>query len=149
MTYNNNLLCYENLHRVEKFINETPHTLTEQSPMYVMTGKLPTRPWIVDEQELNYNEILNKIREKLQKYQENYERKMNGRIKKKMKFEVGDQVIVKSLQVGNRSKNQCAKLQLPYEGPYFINSKVSENTYELVNRINKVTINQQLNYFEF
>lgn len=138
MTFNNNLLWYDELHKVEKFINETPSTVTEQTPLYLMKGILPSRPWLIKQDEINYDNILEKVRSKLKQYRNKYLDKMNNKIKNKTTFKIGDLVIVRALRVGRRSANQCAKLLLPFEGPYKINRRVGENTYELVNEITNV-----------
>lgn len=74
--------------------------------------------------------ITKEARNKIRKHSETYLRKVNEKIKKKCKFKINDLVMVRSLRVGNRSKDQCQKLELPFEGPFVINER-NENTYTL------------------
>lgn len=131
LVYNRQTDWLDMIPHVESFMNETPNTITEQSPIFLMRGIMPKRPWKVNEDEINYNEVIRKVIIKINKNREAYMRKMNKNIKKKCNFEIGNLVIVKSLRVGKRSADQCAKLQLPFEGPYKINKKIGDCTYEL------------------
>lgn len=76
------------------------------------------------------DETQEQVREKLEKRSKNYLTKINCKIKKKHVFKIGDLVIIKSLRVGLRSKDQCQKLQLPFEGPYLVSER-NENSYLL------------------
>lgn len=129
LVYQDQTSWYQYVPLVEKFINHTPNTVTEESPIYLMFGEQPERPWISDDH-LKYEQRLIKARNKLQKKSESYLRKINEKIKKRCKFKINDWVIVKSLRVGKRSADQCLKLQLPFEGPFIVDD-VNGDTYRL------------------
>uniref|UniRef100_A0A1Y1MEL5 RNA-directed DNA polymerase n=1 Tax=Photinus pyralis TaxID=7054 RepID=A0A1Y1MEL5_PHOPY len=117
--------------QVERFINETPSTVTEQPPVYVMFGVYPDRPWeFKGDEEEQFENQLAKIREKVRKKQDNWVRKQNEKVKKKVKFEIGDLVILRKLRLADGPKQISAKLLLPYEGPYVINRGFGDS-YEL------------------
>lgn len=116
---------------IEKYINETPNTVTKIPPIIVMKNKLPDRPW---QREMKSSQEIHRIiRTRVQKKAEKYKKKMNSKIKRKTKFKEGDLVIIRRHRVTNLRKNICKKLVYPYDGPYRISKVIGNNTYELKN----------------
>lgn len=116
---------------IEDYINQTPNTNTHISPILLMKNILPTRPWeIKDKQDIEKLHL--QAKEQLYKTATKYQQKANSKIKKRTKFKFGDLVIIKKLRVPNKKLNVCAKLQLPYEGPYKIIKILGENVYEII-----------------
>lgn len=128
--YERHELWFEQVQNVEYFMNNTPNTVTHISPILVMKDQLPERPWEIDEWD-DTQEIIMKVRDRIYKNACKYKRKANSKIKKRTKFKLGDLVIVEKLRRPDSKKKICAKLQLPYEGPYKISKILGENTYEL------------------
>lgn len=118
------------LPRIINHINNTPHTITGISPITVMMGQHPHRPWTV-ETDNDLIEIQEKVRNRLKINAERYTQRENKRIKKRVKFKINDLVVLKRLRYTDKSKMICGKLMYPYEGPYVINKILNENTYEL------------------
>ncbi|KAK9736239.1 hypothetical protein QE152_g12670 [Popillia japonica] len=138
---------------VEGYINNVPNVITLQTPKYIMTGVKAERPWEeegnsyiqdfkkVKENLTKYwrrqNERMNreirkkvkfevdfkKVKENLTKYWRRQNERMNREIRKKVKFEVEDMVLVRNLQVARGSRDICAKLVLPYKGPYIVKNR--------------------------
>lgn len=129
--YDQHINWYHYVEMLEKFINEVPSTVTGETPFFIINKINPTRPWeteIIDDEMFEVK--MNKVRDRIRKINQDYERNENKKIKKHVKFEVGDKVVVKHLRVADRQRNINAKLLLPYEGPYSIN-KIFGNSYEL------------------
>lgn len=120
----------ENLTQIEKFINNTPNTVTEQPPILLMKNIYPERPWVTEVSE-NYNELLEQVGKRLYKNSERTIKRRMKKIKNPTVFKKGDLVIVKALRVPNKGENKCARLQLPYEGPYLIENEQGVNSYIL------------------
>ncbi|KAK9686384.1 hypothetical protein QE152_g37255 [Popillia japonica] len=92
---------------VEGYINNVPNVITLQTPKYIMTGVKAERPW--EEEGNSYIQDLKKVKENLTKYWRRRNERMNRKIRKKVKFKVGDLVLVRNLQVtrGNRDICMC------------------------------------------
>ncbi|KAK9720594.1 hypothetical protein QE152_g21998 [Popillia japonica] len=67
-----------------------------------MTGVKAERPW--EEEGNSYIQDLKKVKENLTKYWRRQNERMNRKIRKKVKFEVGDLVLVRNLQVASLKK---------------------------------------------
>lgn len=61
-----------------------------------------------------------------------YIKKKNAKMKKHVKFKKGDLVLIKTLRVANARENKCAKLILPYIGPYVIGNDNGVNSYTII-----------------
>lgn len=131
LTFDNHAGWVKFIPQVEKYVNEVPNTVTEESPIYILTGEKPERPWVSEEEE--NNEVIERAREKLNRKKQKWLEKANAKVKKKTIFEIGDRVLLRSLRVA--TQNKCAKLILPFEGPYIISKKFSDTTYELIKQI--------------
>lgn len=129
--YDRHVNWHNYIAKIEKYINEVPSTVTQETPQVLMKRENPQRPWetevVTDE---NFIIRLNKVKDRIRKNNEAYIRKETKKIKKKVQFNIGDKVIVKHLRVANREQGINAKLLLPYEGPYIIGGKFGD-TYEL------------------
>lgn len=118
------------IRQIEYYINNVPNSITHISPILLMKNDLPARPWEIEHKK--DIEMLHRLaKERIYKAACKYKQKANHRIKKRTKFKLGDFVIIKSNRTPNYRKKLCAKLQLPYEGPYKISKILGENTYEL------------------
>lgn len=115
---------------VEHYLNHTPSTVTQIAPITIIFGVKPQRPWSNDS-ELNLEAIQNKARKRIQDNAERYCKRENAKIKRGLKFDLGDYVIVKRLKVTDNRRGICAKLMYPYEGPYVISKIINLCTYEL------------------
>lgn len=126
------------LNTIENYINHTPNSITHTSPVLLMKNELPTRPWeITDKQDIQKLHL--EVKERLNKLAIKYKQKMNSKIKKRTTFQLGDLVIIRKLRVSNRKHKTCAKLQLPFEGPYEIQKILGKNNYELLDRQSGIT----------
>ncbi|KAK9702317.1 RNase H-like domain found in reverse transcriptase [Popillia japonica] len=135
---------------IEKYINNVPNVVTEQTPKYLLTRESSERPWAIDE--VTYTEDMENVRKKLKKYWARQKERMDKKIKKKVTFNIGDLVVTKNLQVAKGSRDICAKLVLPYKGPYVVKC-IMGNNYELAeidtNRnIGKYNIKQVYKYID-
>lgn len=115
---------------VEKYLNHIPNNVTDQSPITIFKNEQPDRPWTITTN-TQYKDIIQKVNERLQRAADKYHRRMTKTKKNLIKYEKGDLVIVKTLRVPNRKDQRCAKLMLPYDGPYMINTTSGTNSYEL------------------
>lgn len=120
---------------IEYYLNHTPNTVTKIAPITVMLGQQADRPWIVLDAERLEN-IRIRVAKRIKANSDRYIKRENEKIKKRVKFKLGDLVIVKRLRVSNKDRNICAKLLYPYEGPYQVNNVINDNTYELWNMEN-------------
>lgn len=123
-------LWEQNLNRIQEYMNRTPNTITEVAPLTLMKGEYPERPWDCENQ-ANYDELINKVKIKLEKHAKNYIRKKESKQKRKVTFKYGDLVILKALRVPDKRNDICAKFLLPFEGPYKILTRNGVNSYEL------------------
>lgn len=123
---------------ISEFLNHTPNTVTEISPHLLINSSPINRPWIC-ENILDYQNLIFKVGQKLQRNAHRYLKRKNKSIKNKVKFNKGDMVIVKSLRVPNPRKRISKKLLFPLEGPYIIENEHAVNSYilkdPLTNRI--------------
>lgn len=115
---------------VETYLNNTPSTITHKTPIFIMLGQEPQRPWEKTEQD-NLETIRDKVRRRIRMNAERYCKRENKKIKWGVTFKTGDLVIVKRLKVSDIKGGICAKLLFPYEGPYVINRIINASTYEL------------------
>lgn len=120
----------QHIQAVEDFINHTPSTITQTTPITAMLGEEPNRPWTSDK-ELNLESIHEKVRKRIKDNAERYCKRENRKIKRETKFKVNDLVVVKRLRLSDRKRGICAKLLYPYEGPYTISKVINQRTYEL------------------
>lgn len=121
---------------VENYMNNIPGTVTKISPIVVMLGQAPIRPWTTSDK-INLEELHDTVRRRIQRNATRYMDRANKKVKKKTVFKQGDLVIIKRHKVSDYKHNICAKLQYPYEGPYEISRVINDNTYELINPDNK------------
>ena len=68
-----------------------------------------------------------------------YMKRKMRKIYKRVKFKLGDLVIVRSLRYTSNKLGKCAKLMYPYEGPFEISKVLNENTYELRHTTGNIT----------
>lgn len=128
---NNKQQSWENyLKQIEYFMNSVPNNVTMETPLFLMRGIKPNRPWTMEIND-SYQEIIDVVNERLNKNAENYIRKKQKKIKLPVKFKKGDLVILKALRVPNYKEKRCAKLTLPFEGPYMIETENGCNSYIL------------------
>lgn len=119
-------------------MNQTPNSITHTSPVLLMRNELPIRPWDNTEKQ-DIEKLHLQVKERLNKLAIKYKQKVNSKIKKRTTFKLGDLVIIRKLRVPNRKQKTCAKLQLPFEGPYEIQKILGKNTYELIDRKSGIT----------
>lgn len=131
LTYQNHEAWDMHLNDIQCYLNEAPNTQTKETPIFLLKGIMPDRMWI-NTAPKNKEEIMRLVNERLKKQAEKYISKQNKKIKKRTKFNKGDLVIVKALQVADYRNNRCAKLQNPYEGPYKVENEEGENSYVLI-----------------
>lgn len=119
------------LQQIEYFLNTTPNTITEESPLYLMKQIRPERKWIENTCK-NYEQMLEDVKKRIVKsgsrYLKRMEKKKNRRT---IKFQKGDLVLVRALRVSNMRNDICAKLLPPFEGPYIVASENNVNSYIL------------------
>lgn len=120
----------KHINTVEEFLNNVPSTVTEIAPITVMLGQQPPRPWTKNTHK-DLQEIRDIVRKRLKRNAEKYLKRENKKIKNRVKFELGNLVVIKRLKVSDNKNHICAKLLFPYEGPYLINKVINNNTYEL------------------
>lgn len=118
--------------QVEEYLNNTPSTVTEISPITIITGIKASRPWNLQPQQVDdINLLMENCRRKIRQQAQRYVTKQNELIRKRTLFNIGDYVIIKRYRLGRRQQGKCAKLDLPYAGPYRITRIFNEVTYEL------------------
>lgn len=127
---NNHKEWDEKLGNIEKYINHTPSLVTNVAPVTLMKKIQPERPWNIDN--INIENLQEKAKRNIMKYNEKYEKKENKKIKKQIKFNIGDKVLLKRHRVSNKRNETCAKLQEPYIGPFIIKRLLGNNVYELL-----------------
>lgn len=118
------------LEGVERYLNDIKNTVTGISPIILMLGKQPDRPWLTNELG-GLEQLYAKAKKRIKDNADRYIKRANSKVKKQMIFKIGDRVIVKRLKVSDPKNKVCAKLCFPYEGPFIINKVLNENTYEL------------------
>lgn len=116
--------------KIESYLNNVPNTITEISPIKIMFNQEPQRPWKKTDN-IKYEIILDQVRKRLERNSIRYKKRANKNIKNPISYEIGDLVIIKSLRVSNKKYKICAKLKLPYEGPYKVLKRTSHSTYEI------------------
>ena len=124
---------------VERCINETYHDTIEITPYEAQWGLKPKRAWesYVD-RELMREDMKNYHSELYQKIKGKGEwraRKKNEE-SNKLKFNVGDLILIKTNPISDVLNKVTAKFCELYEGPYKVTSIKREATYE-VSEINK------------
>lgn len=127
----------EYLNKIEYYINNVPNSITHISPILIMKNILPARPWEIEHKD-DIEKIHHLVKDRIYKNAYKYRQKVNQKIKKQTKFKLGELVIIKSLRTPEYKKKLCAKLKLPYEGPYKISKILGENTYELFDERRKI-----------
>ena len=124
---------------VEKCINETNHETIEMTPFQAQWGHKPRRIWekYVDRELMReeMKECREAIYRKLKKKGERQAKK-NNENSNRVKFEVGDLVLIKTNPISDAMNKVTAKLCKLFEGPFIIKSIKGDATYELVD-INK------------
>lgn len=116
---------------IEKYINNTPNTVTNVAPIYIMFQKHPERDWI-NTQNKNYEEILNKVNVRIKRNGIRYlKRCEKKKLHKNVNFKQGDLVLVRSHRVSDYKNNICRKFLPPLEGPYVILNENGMNSYIL------------------
>ena len=115
---------------VEDYLNNVPSTVTSISPITLMFGTHPNRPWI-NESSIDLDNVNQMVKNCIRKHSERILKREHDKIRKKVKFKETDLVIIKKLRYTNRKLGQCAKLMYNFEGPYIINKVLNANTYEL------------------
>lgn len=116
------------LEEIEHFLNNIQNTTTEQAPIYLISGKMPIRPWIKENKQ-KYEDVLDIVNKRRKRNAEKYKKRIERKSWKHIKFKQGDWVILRALRVSNRHENRCAKLQLPFEGPYVVMTEKPLNSY--------------------
>lgn len=133
-THQNHADWVRRVHEVEDIINKTPHTVTRECPIFLMTGREPTQLWNTDPDPVpveEYEGRIDAVRGRLQAAAQRYLERENAKISKQTVFEIGDTVIVKAYNPARRGQGRCAKLFLPFVGPYVITRSFNDVTYEL------------------
>jgi hypothetical protein len=116
---------------IETYLNCAPNTVTKETPLYIMKGTMPTRPW-EDTAPRQYEEVIELVQRRLRRSGEKYlQRQERTRRRRPIKFQKGDKVLVKALRVSNLQNGICAKLMPIFEGPYRVNTENGVNSYEL------------------
>lgn len=126
------------LKTIETCMNEVHHDTTEFAPCELQLNEKPKRFWA----EWVNNEGIEQARDlKITLAKRNIIKKGKARASKfnkehKMcKFNVGDLVLLRALNVSDTEKKKMAKLFEIYEGPYRLKRQVGEATYVLENPI--------------
>lgn len=134
LTYDHHKQWEQYLPTIEEFMNGIPNTVTKVAPVVLMKRESPDRPWKYEKTE-NYEYLIEKVNKRLKKNSEKLIKKRMKSIRKQVTFEKGELVIVKALKVPSRREHRCAKLQLPFEGPYAIDNVDGVNSYILIDPI--------------
>lgn len=131
LTHQNHELWDKQLNDIEEYLNEAPNIQTNETPIFMMKEVMPNRMWS-ETVPKNREEVMKQVNYRIQKQAEKEIKKKMKKIKKQTKFKKGDLVLVKALRIPDHKNNRCAKLQLPYEGPYEIDTDNGKNSYLLV-----------------
>lgn len=115
------------IQHIEAHMNNMPSSNNE-TPIWVMKKQFPERRWQFCS-EKKHNDMVDIINEQIRRNAERYCRRMAKQNKKKTKFEQGDLVIVRSLKVADTKNHKCAKLILPFKGPYEVLNEAPVNSY--------------------
>lgn len=131
---------------IEKTLNETYHSAIEMTPYEAQFNSVPERIWnqFID-QNVNKGKGMSEeqlrilINERLKEKGRKRVDIANKDCKKFYEFKPGDLVLIKSLNLSDKSQGKAAKLMPVYEGPYPIVKKIHKTTY-IVGRknINKI-----------
>lgn len=119
------------------YLNEIPHDTTGFTPLEIHQKEKPTRFWEkylkinkLEQEELGYKMKLRlvekRIRNKANKRAEYFNKNH-----KLSSFNVSDLVLVKEKYQSDHIAGEMAKLFQLYSGPYIINNKLGNSTYEL------------------
>lgn len=120
----------EHLRIVEEHMNNVPSTITKCAPITTMLGLNPSRPW--DSRQTDDLETLReKVRTRIKINAEKYIKRQKKKLNKQINYQINDLVIIKRLRVSDFDKKICAKLMYPFEGPYLVQEKINDNTYQL------------------
>ncbi|XP_072384517.1 uncharacterized protein [Diabrotica undecimpunctata] len=116
---------------IKTYLNSAPNTVTGETPLYVMKGTIPIRPW-EDTALRQYEEVIEVVQRRLRRSGEKYlQRQERNRRRRSIIFQRGDKVLVRALRVSNLQNGLCAKLMPVFEGPYRVNTENKINSYEL------------------
>ncbi|XP_048512841.1 uncharacterized protein LOC125501372 [Athalia rosae] len=119
---------------IESCINEVHHDTTGFTPIEIQLNTAPTRFW---ENWVTTSRIKLDSEVKLTLVRSNIERKGKVRAKrfnqvhKMAKFELGDLVLIRALNVSDTKEKKMAKFFALYEGPYRVARQVGEATFVL------------------
>ena len=124
---------------ITNILNETCHSTTEFTPMEIQLNKKPTRFWekYIDIKSLDKYSYERKIFLTEKRIKTKTE-KQNSKINKKhinIEYNIGDMVMVKTLNVSDATNKIFSKFLDVFEGPYVISDKFNA-TYSLTNPTN-------------
>lgn len=125
---------------VEKILNSIYHESTGYTPIELHFNRKAAKPKVVslfksplgETIEIPHDAKILLASERLRSKAEKRRMKHELRYPKKTIFQLGEQVLVKSLNVSDLSAKKCKKFFDIYEGPYEIAALAGTNAYELV-----------------
>ena len=126
---------------ITKVMNETRHDTTGYTPIELHFNKKLRRVWekylkIQNNDETPYERRLFLARERIHGHiKTTADKKNKNRIHKE--YEIGEKILLKSLNVSSSEKEQVHKFFNIYEGPYAIKKKIVKDTYIIINNEGK------------
>ena len=129
------------LESTEEFLNCLYHNFIESSSYAMMFERAPPHREIQDiidfptdpECQFEVKKCYNRIMEKIEKQRAKYLKQQP----KPIKYQVGEKVLIKNRELPSTIEGIAKKLLLLCVGPYMITKDNGNNTYEIVNPINK------------
>ncbi|CAB0029050.1 unnamed protein product [Trichogramma brassicae] len=121
---------------IAEIMNTTVNETTGFCPLELQTGQKPERFWTkyvpTEPETKTYEQICDEARANIQKKGQARAEKWNNE-HKTTSLDIGNLVLVKALRVPSGPAQRVAKLLSLYEGPYEIDHKRAEATYDLKN----------------
>ena len=120
---------------IEKIMNRSPHGVTQMTPEFLFTGTkaasifqgIPPSIPVPNQEELDLYKL---AYQRLVKRAEQRKAKAKRR-KRKWDPQINEKVLVRNHQLSSRLKNQYFRMHLLFKGPFFINQKFGDHTFEL------------------
>ena len=119
-----------------KIINEPHHDTAGYTPLELHFNKKPTRIWekylkTENTDDTSYERRLFLARERMHgQVQTRADKKNRNRVHKE--YEIGEKILLKSLNVSSSENEQVHKFFYVYEGPCTIKKRVGKDTYIII-----------------
>ena len=118
-------------------INKVHHETTQETLYQLQLGKKPTRMWqqyiYTDKtaKEKTHEKRLALARERIKKRGSKRNQKINAKIKKIVRYNLSDEVLLRTKAISSAIDKKIAKMFVLYTGPFVITKIVHEHTYIL------------------